>query len=182
MSEPLQLNLSEITIEPIRANPGRLLNFCGLEELDEWFGPKAHDDHVNYRVRVYCAYRPGSPSPVGFYALSIDAVKSQRLRPIQGIRLVSPIPAVSIYYVGVQRIVQRQGLGKLLLANALLRSAQIAEQAGYPAVVLRAATRDLIPYYEGLGFDGFDAQDPHWMLIPVRKLVDLARETEERRI
>lgn len=169
------LDLDSISIEPIRARPGRLPRFCGYPEIDRWVERKAYSDHIDGSRRVFCAYKARNDTPCGFYSLLMEVVRAARPQPIAGIRLTDPFPALGIGYLAVRRDLQRKGLGRLMLADALARAVTLTEVVSFPAITLRAAEPWLVDYYGQHSFVPYDRADPQRMLVPTRILVEQAR-------
>ena len=174
MADPAALDLAQVSVEPIRGNPGRLVQFCGYPEIDRWIERDAFDDHNERRRRVYCAYGPDGEEPLAIYSLLMEVVSVRHPKPIAGVRLNEPFAALGIGYLAVCRPHQRQGLGTLMLADALARAVALADFAAFPAVKLRAAEPWLIDYYGQRSFVQYDRDDHHKMLVPTRTLIEFA--------
>ncbi|WNJ88374.1 hypothetical protein [Bosea sp. 685] len=179
MADEDAFDLSKISIEPIRRKPGRLIQFCGHPEIDDWVERAAYDEHLDGRRRVYCAYMDELEQPVAIYSLLMEVVTVRRPKPIAGVRLTEPFPALGIGYLAVGKQMQRRKLGSLMLADALQRAVALADQVAFPAVKLRAAEPWLIDYYGQRSFLQFDQEDTHRMLVPTRTLIDEARKAAD---
>ncbi|MFN3672891.1 MAG: GNAT family N-acetyltransferase [Bosea sp. (in: a-proteobacteria)] len=176
MVEGGALDVSRISIEPIRARPGRLIQFCGYPEIDRWIERNAFDQDRDGFRRVYCAYFDGIEAPIAVYSLLMEVVSVRRPRPVAGVRLTDPFPALGIGYLAVDRTFQRRGLGSLMLADALTRAVALFGLVAFPAVKLRARESWLIDYYAQRSFLQYDRDDEQRMLAPIRSLVEEARK------
>ena len=83
------------------------------------------------------------------------------------------VPAIYLSMFGVDRKVQKQGLGHVLLADALNRAATVSEQVGLAVVVLDVlddgdgkAVEKRHRFYESAGFIAFPSR-PSRMFIPM---------------
>lgn len=170
------LDLSKVSIEPIRKKPDRLVKFCDDPEIDKWVEREAFGDHIEGHRRVYCAYIEGSNEPAAFYSLLMEVAQARKPQPIAGVRLNVPFPALGIGYLAVKTPLQRRGLGTLVLADALAKAVALSEIAAFPAVKLRAAKPWLIEYYAQRSFVQYDKADPQRMLVPTRTLIEAARK------
>ncbi|MET3891069.1 GNAT superfamily N-acetyltransferase [Bosea sp. OAE506] len=176
MADEAALDLSKFKIEPIRAKPGRLTQFCGYPEIDHWIEREAYNQHCKGFRRVYCAYEEGSEQLVALYSLLMEVVTVRRPKPIAGVRLTDPFPALGIGYLAVSTSIQRKGLGSLMLADALTRAVALADVVAFPAVKLRAAEPWLVEYYGQRSFLQYDSTDEQRMLVPTRTLIEAARD------
>ena len=82
------------------------------------------------------------------------------------------VPVVLIGKLAVDRSVQGQGLGALLLVDALRRSLQISEQVGIGAVEVDAIDDAARNFYLKFGFRSLldDPRHPFLTMAEVRKL------------
>lgn len=133
----------------------------GLHELDRFVcrsGPiqefcrhRLAEAHANYTLRAFVATHDGDPRLVGYYYLSLSTVSHDAVGPhVEGNFLhLDAIPTVYLGMLGVDRRLERKGIGKLLMADALSRVATIARNAGTYALTLDAIDEEAAGYYEG---------------------------------
>ena len=117
-----------------------------------------------------------SPLILGYYALNAHALEGGGLpkeltrdAPRHG-----AIPAVYLSMIAVARRRQGQGIGRILLADALARAASAAERVGIKAVVLdviedggNALTEQRFAFYASMGFQPLPGR-PLRMFIGIR--------------
>lgn len=147
---------------------------CGVPEIDEWFHSRSIKRHKAYLVRTYTAHRAGNPAPAGFYSLTIGSERwkslSERDRKSSDGHL---FPTVNVHYFAVHRSMQRQGIGRLLMAHALDQACEIARLAGTYAVTLVAIDHGARQFYEKLGFRSYDETDGRpRMMLPIESLLE----------
>lgn len=137
---------------------------CGKQELNGWLRLKALKNEASGASRTYVICADGHV--VGYYALATGAVaravatgKVQRQMP-------DPIPVMIIGRLAVDVRNQGRGLGYGLLRDALLRTLQVAEQAGIRAVLLHAVTGEATKFYQRAGFQE-SPLDPMTMMIAI---------------
>lgn len=63
-----------------------------------------------------------------------------------------PIPVIIIGRLAVDQRWQRQGLGRALLRDAILRILQAAEIVGIRAILIHAISEDAKQFYQNCGF------------------------------
>ena len=107
---------------------------------------------------------------VGFYTLAAGAVEHagapQRIK--QGLARY-PVPVLLLARLAVDRGEQRQGLGKALLKDALLRSAQAADIAGIRAVLVHAKDDAAKAWYGHFDFEP-SPTDPYHLFLLLKDL------------
>ncbi len=108
---------------------------CGVEAMDRWFRQSISDRIRANRLRVWCATR-GGKAVLGFYALQAHSVRCDEAGALQTRLDRQEIPAIYLNALAVDLRSQGQGLGGVLLADAVVRSIGIAEQIGCAALVL----------------------------------------------
>jgi GNAT superfamily N-acetyltransferase len=122
----------------------------GEPVLDEWLRQRALHNEASGASRTYvvCVGK----TVVGYYTLAVGAVahaeapgRMKRNRP-------DPLPVMVIGRLAVDKNVQRRGIGKGLLRDAVLRTVQAAEIAGIRAILVHAISEPAKRFYEGCGF------------------------------
>jgi GNAT superfamily N-acetyltransferase len=86
-------------------------------------------------------------------------------------------PCVCLWYLAVQRQMQRSGFGRLLLGHAIERVYNIAQHAGVFGMTLVAIDEQVARFYEAMGFRQYagDASQPK-MLLPIQSIIDLVEQ------
>jgi GNAT superfamily N-acetyltransferase len=80
---------------------------------------------------------------------------------------VDAVPAVYLGMIGVHTNHARQGIGKLLMRDAMLKVADIADLAGTYALTLDALDESLVSYYREFGFQSFMGGNGLEMFLPL---------------
>jgi len=135
---------------------------CGESTLNDWLTQQAlkNDTRGASRAYVICVEQ----RVVGYYALATGAVARASATGTVRRQMPDPIPVMIIVRLAVDARHQGQGLGYGLLRDALLRSLQVAAQAGLRAVLLHAMTADAKTFYQRAGFHESPV-DPMMMII-----------------
>lgn len=157
---------------------------CGVEQVDNYFQKTASKLSKADNVRTYVKVSAGDKTKVeGFYAINAHSVhyadlpnKYKRAAPGHG-----SIPAVYISMIGRDNTCKGQGVGGILLVDALKRTAIGADQFGVAIVMLDVldcgdpkAVEKRKKTYERYGFQPLSSEDLR-MFLPiatVRKLLD----------
>jgi GNAT superfamily N-acetyltransferase len=160
-------------IEPLQPAHDRTAFDCGKESLNQWLKHRAGQWERKELVRCYVAVPTGQARVFGFYAISSHHV-SYELLPADHAKGLPQIdvPVVLLGRLAVDRTVQGQGLGRLLLVDVLRRAERLAGQLGIRAVEVEAIDDDARRFYLKFGFASL-ADDPKHLFLPmhvIRKL------------
>ena len=137
---------------------------CGADRLDNFLKRTARKHQARSYSRVWVATDGRSSQILGYYALNAHALECDDLP--KGLTQDAPrhgaIPAVYLSMIAVDRRQQGLGIGRILLADALARTASAAEQVGIKAVVLDVIedggtelTEKRRAFYTAMGFESF---------------------------
>jgi hypothetical protein len=111
----------DITIVPLTKHHRRELFTCGEESLDLYIRRFANQN-VKQRVsRVFVASPVSEPEVIaGYYTLSADSLDAQSLPPERQRKLPKyPVPVAMLGRLAIATPYQGQGLGQMLIADAL---------------------------------------------------------------
>ncbi len=157
-----------ISIEPLDPEKHDRAGFsCGADRLDNFLKRTARKHQAGDFTRVWVATVGGQPEIIGYYALNAHSLEGgdlpanlTRNAPRHG-----GIPAVYISMIAVDGRHQGQGLGRILLADALQRAVVAADQVGVKAVLLDViedggpdVTEKRRAFYAAMGFQSFSAR------------------------
>ena len=141
-----------MNIEPLASNHDRRGFSCGVEALDQYLQRFARQ-HANANVsRTYVA-ADGS-AIIGFYSLAMSAMRRENLPSRHLSRFPNfPLPVARLARLAVDLRHQRQGIGELLLADALQRCLRLSEEIGMIGVVVDAKDEHARGWYERYEFE-----------------------------
>lgn len=151
----------QIVIEPFDpARHDRTAFSCGSQRIDNFLKRTAKKHQKGDFTRVWVAVEPGDARVRGFYAINAHALEADAL-PAQLTKNAprhGSIPAVYLSTLGVDQSIQGRGLGRVLLADALRRTARAARDLGIACIVLDVLddTDESVEkrrrFYESFGF------------------------------
>ena len=103
---------------------------------------------------------------VGFYSLAVGSVdvKDAPSRVVKGLGR-HPVPVMILARLAVDREHQRKGLGRALLMDALLRTAQAADIAGIRCLLVHAKDDAARRWYEAWEFEPSPTNSHHLFLM-----------------
>lgn len=137
---------------------------CGKKPLDRFLKrfALANQNAGSARTYVVCRRR----RVVGYYSLAAGAVQPADAPTRVGKGLARhPIPLMLLARLAVDRSCQGRGLGKALIKDALLRTAEAAEIAGIRALLVHAKDDEARIWYEALEFEPSPTDPRHLFLL-----------------
>lgn len=161
-----------LTILSLSGNHNRKEFDCGKTELNEWLNRFARQHQERDISQTFVAVDPALPSKIlGFYALTACEVVTEELPAEIAARLPRKAPGVRLGRLAVDRSVQRQRVGQLLLMDALRRSCEIRKHVGMFALFVDAKDEDAVAFYEKYGFLAFP-DSPKTLVLPLAKVCE----------
>jgi GNAT superfamily N-acetyltransferase len=156
-----------IRLEPLTGRHDRSGFESGVAPLDLWLRQTALQHQAKGISRTFVAVPVNQAavadfaavghiginpeSILGFYALASAFVLVQDLPTAVGKRLPRQVPVTRLARLAVRQVIQGQGLGRLLLADALNR-ARGAAQSGSAGVFVDAKDDAASRFYQRFGF------------------------------
>lgn len=163
------------TIEQISPS-SQAENFTtGLDSVDHWFRSNSLSEQTAKRVITWVCLADDN-TVIGFFALK-TVVLTQHPQASSKARnyFDNNSTGILIAQMGVLERLQGRGLGKRLLGEAISYAVAAADIAPTRAIVLDAATPELIGFYQKFGFKRLSASSNR-MYLPMstaRKIVEL---------
>ncbi len=144
---------------------------CGNEALDRFLTKYALAGQQANSSQTYVTTRAGIV--VGYYSLAVGAVE-HRSAPERVTRGLArhPVPVMILARLAVDLREQGRGLGKGLLKDALIRTAQAADIAGIRALIVAAKDTAAQSFYEHFDFDP-SPFDPFQLFLVMKDLKKL---------
>ena len=146
---------------------------CGHAALNQFLQRHAWANHKAGGAQTYVCL--AGDAVVGFYSLAVARVEPAQAPPrvIQGLAR-HPVPVMILARLAVDAGHQRQGLGRALLKDALLRTAQAADIAGIRCLLVHAKDDAARAWYASWDFEPSPSDPYHLFLL----LKDLRRALE----
>jgi ribosomal protein S18 acetylase RimI-like enzyme len=139
-------------VEPLSGDHDRSEFRSGSDALDRYFREQASQDIKRRIATCFVAVGVTSGDLAGYYTLTATGVALNALPPETAKKLprYPVVPAASLGRLAVASHYQRQGLGGILLADALMRAARA--ELGIFAMVVDAKDEAAQRFYEHYGF------------------------------
>lgn len=147
-------------VESMPAGLDRSSFRSGNDALDRYFREGSGQDSRRRLAVVYVMRDLADDAVVGFYTLSALSIEPAGLPEATRKRLPRyPIPATLLGRFAIDERVQGQGVGRSLLADALLRALDQSAAVASMAVVVDAKDEAARAFYERNGFVRFQEDE-----------------------
>ena len=163
-----------IRLEPLAGHHDRSRFDCGVETLNVWLRQTALQHQAKGISRTFVAlpheegeadtYRRGgyedisTQSILGFYALASAFVLIEDMPSALAKRYPRQIPVTRLGRLATRADMQGQGLGQLLLADAINRARGAAQAVGNAGIFVDAKDDHAAHFYQRYGFAPCDEQ------------------------
>ncbi len=143
----------DLRIEPLAPHHNRVGFSCGVDSLDRYLRTQASQDVRRKANGVFILVEPEKPETVlGYYTLCATGL-SQGAVPAAARKHVPRYPSATLVgRLAVSTARKAEGLGGLLLADAVRRAYASASIIGSSMLVVDAISERAAAFYEGNGF------------------------------
>jgi hypothetical protein len=158
--------VSDYEIVPLNESHTVADFLCGEPSLDDWLRRYALPNQYLHSSRTFVAVEPGSTRVWGYYSLTVasiqrtDVTKASRSGMPQGY----DIPAVLLARLARDEKRRFDGLGQLMLADAVLRTLRMSEDAGIRLLAVHALNDKAREWYLAHDFQPSPIHDRLLML------------------
>jgi len=141
---------------------------CGQVALNQFLQRYALVNQKANSAQTYVCCCNGAVA--GFYSLAVGSV-DPAVAPVRVTKGLArhPVPVMILARLAVDVAHQRQGLGRALLKNALLRTAQAADIAGIRCLLVHAKDEAARQWYRQWEFEP-SPTDPYHLFLMVKDL------------
>jgi GNAT superfamily N-acetyltransferase len=165
-----------VGIEPLGKPHDRAAFTSGQPDIDDWFRRRAGQDERRNIARVFVAI-DDKRAVIGFYSLSSYTLALHDL-PVDLARRLphyDAIPAARIGRLARDQRARGQGVGELLLADAVRRILGAARSVAVFAIVVDAKDDTAALFYRRFAFQSFPLQPRRLFLLTSTALAALDR-------
>lgn len=144
---------------------------CGYPQLNQFLQKYASQNYQKNYCLTFVATPPKSNIIVGYCSVSASSIEFVNLpESIKKGLPKYPAPVMLIGQLAVDKTVQGQGLGKVLLIHALKRAVKISSELGIFAVRVDAIGEDSKNFYLKYSFVPLVNQ-PFSLLLPLKTII-----------
>ena len=168
------------TLEPLGKSHDRKAFACGQAELDDWFKRRASQDERRNLARVFVAV-DAALGVVGFYSLGAFTLALEDLPADLAGKLprYDAIPAALFGRLARDLRVRGQGVGELLLADAVHRILGVGENLAVFAILVDAKDEAARAFYASFGFKAFPSRPNRLFLLTSTAAAAVAHLVDE---
>ncbi|MGD1971740.1 MAG: GNAT family N-acetyltransferase [Desulfobacterales bacterium] len=161
-----------LVIAPLNPTHDRTGFECGVDALDRYLKRQAKQDSKRRIARVFVATKPDNPSSViGYYTLSTLSIELNQLPEKLARKLPRhQVPTALIGRLAVSKAAQGQGIGKMLLADAIKRTLAVGDQIAIYAMVVDVIDDSVKGFYEQFGFTQLSDDSPR-LFLPLKSII-----------
>ncbi len=167
----MDLSRFELSVVPLGDGHRRAEFTCGAESLDNYLHTQAGQDMRRHANAVFVLVAEAAPDTViGYYTLCATALLPGDV-PEVARKHIPRYPLVSATLIGRLAVAadrQGQGLGAVLLVNALQRALASSETVGSSMVVVDALDETAAAFYSAHGF--VKLPDSLRLVLPMRTI------------
>ena len=159
--------------EPLGARHNRAAFSCGVSSLDKYLQTQASQDLKKSLAAVYVLTSDGT-TVAGYYTLSAYFVRLDKI-PEEIARKLTRMPEVPATLVGRlarSSAFRGQGIGEILLADALKRSLANSTHVASWTVMVDAKDANAVAFYKKYGFIEIPAT-PSRLFLPMETIAKL---------
>lgn len=160
--------------EPLNSAHKKSNFSCGKDTLDDYLHKQANQDIKRKLSACFVIQEKQTELIKGYYTLSNNSIPLEYLP--EDIRRKLPksyvsIPTILLGRLAVDNNFQGQGMGKLILIDALKRSFELSKNIGSFAVVVDPIDKDAERFYDKYGF--IKLPDSGKMFLPMKTIGQL---------
>jgi len=158
-----------MVVERLTARHARDEFDCGEQSLNQFLRTLARQKAARDLGTTFVAVTaPGDPGVLGYHTLLAGAVAGEAV-PERRVAIQRVLPVVRLARLAVDRRHHGEGLGRLLLLDALRRAQSAADTVGAYAVVVDALHERASGFYRHYGFRPF-IDDPFHLYMTLRAI------------
>lgn len=158
-----------VSIEPLGSKHQRDDFDCGEDSLNRYLRQYASQHQKKDIGRVYVAVEPGEHRALGYYTLANGSVEFQNVPKPKSLPREYPIPVILLARLAIDRSVQGQGLGAVLLFDALKRAAEASQISAAYAVIVDALGEQAKKFYLHYQFEE-SLDNPMRLFLPMHDI------------
>nr|WP_298059563.1 GNAT family N-acetyltransferase [uncultured Halomonas sp.] len=128
---------------------------CGVDSLNEFLRSKARSNQKSKASVTYVICAEDTHDVVGYFSLTVGSVMRDEAPKPRQRRMPDPIPVAVLGRLAIDNRIKGQGIGVLLLRDAVLRAFYNSAEIGTPALIVNALDEQAAAFYQAFGFSPF---------------------------
>jgi len=151
---------------------------CGSEALNKFLRQTARQ-HIQKGIsRTFVLIDSDRPQEIiGFFTLTLCEIRIEKLPPQLAKKYPSRVPGVKLARLAVAKNWQRQGIGEILMVEAMQRALLVAQNAGGIGLFVDAKDEAASAYYSRYGFVSLE-DSPQEMFLPLSTIESILAQQD----
>jgi len=165
------IHSEQIVISSLQKQHDRSNFFCGEESLDKYIKQQANQDIKRRISRIFVANSQQQPDQIlGYYSLSSLSIELSTL-PMELAKKLprQAVPCALIGRLAVNKQSQGNGLGKLLLVDAIKRTLSVSQNIAVYAMIVDSINDQSSIFYKKFGFSSLNT-DSHRLYLQLQTI------------
>jgi len=146
---------------------------CAEPVLNDWLRRRALQNQQSGASSTYVVL--DKMRVAGYYSLAAGSVARESASGRVSSNVSDPVPVVVLGRLAIDHDYHRQGLGRALLRDAILRVLQAADIIGVRAILVHALSEEAKRFYEECGFTASPI-NPLTLMIPLPEAIGALRK------
>ncbi len=149
---------------------------CEQESLNQYLQQIARQHISKGLSRTFVLVDKSEPQVIiGFFTLTLCEVLCSQLPPELAKKYPSKVPGVKLARLAVDKLWQRQGIGEILMIDAMKKALALSDYAGGIGLFVDALNDSAKTYYERYGFVSL-VDRPREMFLPFSTIRQLSQQ------
>lgn len=149
---------------------------CGKVQLDIWLQKRVLANERSGASRTYVLCKGGKA--IAYYALCNGAIVHEHASGKIKRNMPDPIPAMIIARLAVDQNYHKQGIGKALLKDGILRILEASKIAGIRVILVHALDLDAQKFYKSVGFEESPLEELT-LMITIHEALNLLKTSDD---
>ena len=155
--------------EPLRSDHDVSDFSCGHATLDEWLRRRALANQKAGASRIYVVTHDRGLKVAAYYAIASGALAVRDAAGKLRRTMPDPIPMAILGRLAIDQNFQRQGLGRALFRDAVVRIMRAADEVGIRGLMVHAISDEAAAFYQALGLQAAP-EEPRLFMITLEEL------------
>jgi predicted N-acetyltransferase YhbS len=157
---------------PLVASDDREAFDCGRDSLNQWFRRHAWRNQEGGASRTSVVCDPVTGAIVGYVSLSAAQIEREYLPKAAQRNRPSPIPAILLGQLAIDRQHHGRGYARSLMLFALTTAVRLSKDIGCFGVLTHPLDDEVRAFYHRFGFEDLPFDPNHSMIV---RIIDLER-------
>ena len=147
-----KINVQDFSAPSLLSDDHNVDNFdCDEHSLNEWLKRRASKNNASDASRCFVTCNHNN-EVAGYYSLSAGAINRESAPKTMRRNMPESLPVLVLGRLDIDKHYHNNGLGSALLRDAMIRSVNIAQDAGVFAILIHSLSDNAKQFYLSRGF------------------------------